>query len=217
MLNQLINRVGKLQKKLLIIINFLALTFITAAQNTSTDTAAFKKDFEDLLRKYGIKSKGYQINVTSINQKGGQTALIINNNYFSDTLTAKNNFGFWIDTINNQKILICGPNKGVWITPFFAMDSIKYKTRAYDPGIGLVTSIHGIYATIDNKEYSLAAVASNNSCSRMFPMKIYLSALTAEDFFLFGDLQDPLKTYLYTKGEVWYFGDEGDGQKKGIH
>ena len=25
------------------------------------------------------------------------------------------------------------------------------------------------------------------------------------------------KTYLYHKGNVWYFGDEGDGQKKGIH
>ncbi len=176
----------------------------------------FKRDFEKLLKRYGIKSTTYQINVNSINQKGGQTALIINNNYFGDSLTGKNNFGFWIDTSNNQKVLICGPLKGVWTTPFFAMDSTKFK-RAYDPGIGVTTNIHGIFATIDNKEYRLAAIASNNSCSQMFPMKIYLSALASEDFILFGDLQDPLKTYLYKKGEVSYFGDEEDGQKKGIH
>lgn len=209
---------GKTQKKVLAISMLLLLTFsVTGQIQKNTDTAAFKTDFENLLKKYGINSKVYQINVTSINQNGGQTALVINNNYFLDSLNGKNNFGFSIDTTHNQKILICGPLKGVWTTPFFAMDSTRYKSGAYDPGIGVVSSILGIYATIDNKEHNLAAVASNNSCSQMFPMKIYLSALAIEDFFIFGDLQDASKTYLYRKGEVRYFGDEGDGQKKGIH
>lgn len=218
MLHQIIRLGVKQRKKLLItIVNLFLFISISYAQKSVTDTLAFKKDFELLLKKYGIKSSGYLINVTSINQKGGQTAFVINNNYFGDTtLTGKNNFGFSIDSVDNQRILFCGPLKGTWITPFVAMDSAKFRNGAYDPGIGLITSISGISATVDGKEYSLMAIASNNSCSQMFPMRIYLAALSSDDFIIFGDLHDPLKTYIYKKGEVWYFGDEGDGQKKGI-
>lgn len=35
------------------------------------------------MTKYGLKNVGYQINVQSDNQRGGQTAFIINNNYFT--------------------------------------------------------------------------------------------------------------------------------------
>lgn len=76
--------------KLLIILTITSLLLLSSfnllAQNISKqDSAAFKKDFEQLLKKYGFKSKGYSVNITSINQKGGQTAFIINNNYLGDT------------------------------------------------------------------------------------------------------------------------------------
>src|SRR5205085_1936295 len=79
-------KVDKQQMKSLIIsIPLLLFCYISFSQTKVSDTVAFKKDFEQLLKKYGIVSKGYSINVTSINQKGGQTAFVITNNYLGDT------------------------------------------------------------------------------------------------------------------------------------
>jgi hypothetical protein len=43
------------------------------------DSVNFKNDLEKLLAKYGLKTMGYQINVQSNNQSGGQTAFTITN------------------------------------------------------------------------------------------------------------------------------------------
>jgi hypothetical protein len=85
MLHQLINQVGRRQKKLLITISsVLIFSFTTYSQVLSKeDSINFKKDLEKLLTKYGLQTAGYQINVQSNNQRGGQTAFIITNNYFS--------------------------------------------------------------------------------------------------------------------------------------
>jgi len=51
------------------------------------DSVNFKKDLERLLQKYGLQSAGYQINVQSNSQRGGQTAFTItNNNYVTYNL-----------------------------------------------------------------------------------------------------------------------------------
>lgn len=75
--------VVKLGSILLIISSFFFFPKSVLSQIKHTDTAAFKKEFEQLLKKYNIDSKRYSINVTSINQKGGQTALVITNNYIN--------------------------------------------------------------------------------------------------------------------------------------
>jgi hypothetical protein len=76
-----------------------------STQTHPTDTLSFKKDFEKLLSKYGIKSKGYFINVTSVNQSGGQTALVITNNYYGDSVLDATNILFTISNKGTQKIL----------------------------------------------------------------------------------------------------------------
>lgn len=75
----------KLPKKLLIIkISLFLFSFASNSQILSKqDSINFKNDLEKLLTKYGLKDVGYQINVQSNNQRGGQTAFIINNNYFT--------------------------------------------------------------------------------------------------------------------------------------
>jgi hypothetical protein len=76
--------VGKLQKKLLIItISFFLFSFNIHSQVfPRQDSINFKNDLEKLLSKYGLQSAGYQINVQSNNQRGGQTAFTITNNNY---------------------------------------------------------------------------------------------------------------------------------------
>jgi hypothetical protein len=121
----------RLQIKLLIISIFLSLA--SHSQNI-TDTSSLKKDFEKLLKKYGIKNTGYMISVNSINQKGGQTALVINNNYFGDTLSEKNNIFYFFDTIGSKVSLYVAPNKGIWTSPFVLTDTTKVNQNVYDFG-----------------------------------------------------------------------------------
>jgi hypothetical protein len=83
MLHQTINQVVKQQKKLLIITSsFLLFSFCSYSQILSKqDSISFKNELEKLLTKYGLQTAGYQINVQSKDQRGGQTAFSINNNY----------------------------------------------------------------------------------------------------------------------------------------
>lgn len=88
----------KPQKKLLtIIISFFFLSLTTHAQILSKqDSISFKKDLEKLLTKYGLQTAGYQINVQSDNQRGGQTAFTItNNNYVT------NNYGIIVRKLSD--------------------------------------------------------------------------------------------------------------------
>jgi len=63
-------------KSLLIIGAFLA-SFVSYSQ----DTASLRKEISGLLKKYGFSNAGFELKVNSNNQKGGQTAFVINNNY----------------------------------------------------------------------------------------------------------------------------------------
>jgi predicted RNA binding protein YcfA (HicA-like mRNA interferase family) len=42
------------------------------------------KEIDSVLAKYGLKSKGFKIDVVSINQSGGQNAFSITNNYYGN-------------------------------------------------------------------------------------------------------------------------------------
>jgi hypothetical protein len=201
MLSHIVKRVVKLQIKLLIINSVIFCSISSSAQKI-TDTTGFKKDFEQLLKRYGINSKGYLINVTSINQKGGQTALVITNNYFRDTVLNETNFEFQIDTQGNQKTLIVFPKTGIWTSPFVLADSIKANRRFFDPGIGVVTSISGIEVLFEGKTYSMIGAAQSTPCSKRFPIYIYLNPDDPDEIFLLGDFQDSNKSYLFHKGKV---------------
>lgn len=80
---------GRRQKKLLITISsVLIFSFATYSQVLSKDDSiSFKKDLEKLLTKYGLQTAGYQINVQSSNQRGGQTAFTITNNNYNTYIT----------------------------------------------------------------------------------------------------------------------------------
>lgn len=193
-----------------IIINSLVF-FISISANCQeriADSTAFRNDFEKLLKKYGFETKSYIVNVQSVGQKGGQTAFVINNNFYGDTLSEEFNISYEIITEGSQKILYAAPKKGVWITPFVCMDSLKWRSNVYNPGIGVVVGLSNLTAKVEKKLYHIGGVGSNNSCSSVFTMVMYLSQTDPNEFLMFGDLQDPLKTYLYYKGKViWFVGD----------
>ena len=202
MLNLLIKKAAKQQIKLIIISLLCCCWGIPRAQIKSQDTLSFKRDFENLLAKYGIINKGYLINVTSINQSGGQTALVITNNYYKDTLLDGNNFIFKLSKEGSREFLTVSPKKGIWISPYVVSDSLSPNSDFFDPGIGVSSYIHGLQVTIENKVYTLSGRGSSHACSKLFPITIYLNKNDPKQFFIFGDLQDQNKHYLYNKGQV---------------
>lgn len=78
MSNLKIKKAVKLLVLLLIINLLLLLSFSSYSQ---TDTAKLRKELYALLKKYGLKDASFLLKVESLNQKGGQTAFEINNNY----------------------------------------------------------------------------------------------------------------------------------------
>jgi hypothetical protein len=62
----------------LIIISVLFLPICTFSQ---VDTAKLRKEINTILKKYGLSEAAFQLKVSSTNQKGGQTAFVINNYY----------------------------------------------------------------------------------------------------------------------------------------
>ena len=96
-------------KSIIISIIFSVIFEDSFSQSKAIDTVAFKVDFEKLLLKYGVKSAGYNF-VISQHQTGGQTAFVINNKYYVDSLTnklilSKLNAAFLEATFNNLEQL----------------------------------------------------------------------------------------------------------------
>jgi hypothetical protein len=86
MLRPLINKVVKLQVRLLITISgfLFSSSVYCQKQNQFPDSVKLKREIDSVLAKYGLKSKGFAINVISLSQKGGQTAYSITNNYYGE-------------------------------------------------------------------------------------------------------------------------------------
>lgn len=104
-INLLNSQVCRQQKKFLVItICFFFFTFTTRSQILSKqDSINFKKDLEKLLTRYGLQTAGYQINVQSNNQRGGQTAFTITNNSY-----VTNNYGIiprTLSDVDKQRLL----------------------------------------------------------------------------------------------------------------
>lgn len=202
MLSHLINEAGKLPIRLSIISFFLLFAVANSySQSKATDTAAFKKEFEKLLLKYGITGKGYAINVTSINQAGGQTAFMISNNYYHDSVLDATNFEFSI----KDDILTVYPKRGIWTSAFASTDSLKANRRFIDPGVGVSASIHGTSIIIDGKIIPCAGIIRSSPCSKRFPMEIKMLKDDPDQFYIFGDMQEDNKIYLYHNGKVIWF------------
>lgn len=133
MLNQKTKKAVRLLAQLIILISSAILPASACLAQKNIDSAKFKKEILQVLKKYGIKDTLFEIKVSSINQKGGQTALLINNyngkviNFYSgdiyinpdpkprivtadDINLIKKTFGFkskiniWYSTANQESI-----------------------------------------------------------------------------------------------------------------
>lgn len=214
MLLQIIKQVARLQIRLIIIINLLLLISVSSfSQKAQPDTVAFKKEFEKLLEKYGLSNKSYMINVNSNNQKGGQTAFIINNNFYGDTATEKNNLTYGFDTVDNHVTLIVSPLKGPWINPFVFADSSD-SHNYYEVGAGFVSFARPHFVWVVDKWRSVAGPITHQSVSNNWPLFIKLKDNDPNQYFIFGDFLDPNKTFLFYKGKIQYWGTFTEEQIK---
>lgn len=144
-----IKRAGRLA--LLLIINSL---FINSAlcqkAKSPLDSVALQKELDVVLAKYGLKSKGFAVNVVSLNQKGGQTAYSITNNYYQNvTVTQQPTLTEWdrqfymrhIDqlvkdsAITSKEIIITmgnGSNSGQYVKQLQEF----LKSKGYETNVG---------------------------------------------------------------------------------
>lgn len=82
---QILNRVKRPESRLLWM---LLLTLIISTRSYSQgkpatlDSTTLQKELDSILAKHGLKSKGFNITVISVNQAGGQTAYSITNNWY---------------------------------------------------------------------------------------------------------------------------------------
>lgn len=201
MLLQLIKKVVKPLGILLIISCFYNNSFGQKARK-NIDSISLKKEIDSLLAKYGLKSKGFAINVVSLNQGGGQTAYSITNNFYGDSVRAATNFGF--DTVmeNGVKYLYVYPKKGTWQSPFVGYDSVL-NDISFDPGIGVSSSTRESLLFKNPNDGSIHKtmwIFKSGVCSRTLPLRIGI--LKPSTFVIFGDYADLEKIYFYQKGKV---------------
>jgi len=208
---QIISRVDRLLTKSTIITSFFVCLFNYSF--SQTDTLAFKKDFEKLLNKYGLSNKSYMINVNSTNQKGGQTAFIINNNFYGDTTSEKNNIFYVFDTVDSHVTLIVAPLKGTWINPFvFSDSSDNHGYLKIGPGFSSYARNHPVWVV--DKWRFVAGPITQHAISYYWPLYIKLKVKDPNQYFIFGDFIDPNKTFLYYNGQIRYWGTFTEEQYK---
>jgi hypothetical protein len=202
MSHPLIRKAVKLLAVLLIISFFCNSSF---AQTPKTlDSVSLKKELDAVLAKYGLKTKGFAVNVISVNQKGGQTAYTITNNYYGDTTKIEANYGFDSVIHDGIKYIYVYPKKGVWQSPFIGLDSARTEDYIYDVGVGLGVIMHGLSFTPseDSSYRNMLLFFRQGNCSKTLPMKVGLR--NKNGFFLFGDFAESNKVYFYFKGQIFY-------------
>ncbi|MDF2192570.1 hypothetical protein [Paraflavitalea sp. CAU 1676] len=201
MLHRLIRKGGK-PLGILLIISTLCNTSFCQKQSAHIDSVSLKKEIDSVLARYGLKSKGFVINVISLNQKGGQTAYSITNNFYGDTVRSEKNYGFDTLTEAGVKYLYVYLRRGTWQSPFVGYDSLL-NDISFDPGIGVSATSHSSilfnnpnYGTLHKTMWTF----SSHVCSRTLPLKI--GPLKPGAFVIFGDYADPEKIYFYQNGKV---------------
>ncbi|UEG49264.1 hypothetical protein LK994_11540 [Ferruginibacter lapsinanis] len=211
MLPQSIKVVGKLQKILIIIVSF----FLSCISNSQSQTLSpkdsinFKKDFENLLSKYKIDNSAYQINVQSNNQKGGQTAFIINNNYYGDPSIIPDsiNYTYSVTLENGKLILNVSPRGQTWEKPLIGYDTLYKRTKNKVNYLSAQSSSYYASLPIDKIKTSLYSWIFDLPCTNKKSIKIDISE-NPNQFIYFGDANNTKKRYLYRNGKVvWYWGD----------
>lgn len=173
------------------------------SQNKKIDTTVLKKEIDAVLAKYGLKSKGFAINVISNNQKGGQTAYLITNNYYGDTTTERNNISYSFDTTDKKITLVVSPLKGTWISPFLLTDSSD-EHEYFQTRNGFYSSTESIVWIVD-RWCNTKTIITPYPVSKFLPFYLQLKD-DPNQYFVFGDFTDLNKTFLYYKGKIRYWG-----------
>ena len=76
-------KIKRAVKLLALSIIIISLGINPACSFSQVDTAKLRKEINGILKKYGLNDASFQLKVSSNNQKGGQTAFVINNYYVS--------------------------------------------------------------------------------------------------------------------------------------
>jgi hypothetical protein len=190
---------------ILLISNALLLLSINSfAQKklTRLDSITLKRDLDRVLAKYGLKSKGFSINVTSINQKGGQTAYSITNNYnyYRDLNYVPDSVNFIYEVYNrgSQRFFSVYPKYGIWNVPLFMHDSTK-PYNAFLTGTMFDVPPRDFFNM--GIKHILFGRKGGFPISKTSKLIVQMTD-DPEEFFVFGDFSDPEKTYVYLKGRV---------------
>lgn len=146
------------------------------------------------------------ISVKSNNQHGGQTAFIINNNYYGDTLAYQENVDYKIRKIGKDSVLSIWPKKGVWASPFVLTDSsVNMKNRVHISHMTLTFPVTDYDMITDGKKIVLRGSTYSNPSSVTQPINVVLTS-KKEEFFIIGDMAEyTTKAFVYHQGKVTYF------------
>ncbi|MDQ2720695.1 MAG: hypothetical protein M3Z26_13180 [Bacteroidota bacterium] len=159
-----------------------------------------KKEIDSILAKHGLKSKGFSINVISVNQQGGQTAYSITNNYYNDPNYISDSINYTIRTVikDSVKYIYFYPKKGVWTNPFIFYESVAgTKTTSLQ---GMIKMMNLTF-TFGNLKVPFMGISSESPCSANSP--IYIILKRNENILIaFGDYSSNTKSYLYEGGVV---------------
>lgn len=181
-----------------------------------SDSAELKKELLDVLKRRGYNS--FQININSYNQKGGQTAFSITNNYFDPNFCPdSSNYELRIDYENSKFVI--NPKKGMW-SELFVICPDSFWTNSHTllkdcndnmeisaVGTGVVS--HG------GRTYQCVVKAlSGAGCSYGRPYCIPLSLKTG--FFIFGECpkcNNHEKWYVYDNGKIYWYNSRNNPTK----
>lgn len=193
----------------------LLLILINSTNAQSFDSVNFKKDLNKLLNKYGIKFPSYQL-VVSNNQKGGQTAFIITNNYYTNPNYVPDSINFEYKRIINDgqdTLLDVFPISGKWDNPFIVCQSELFDNDTppawiYAPGVGMSTSGTSNWDfTINDTVFKMTKLTiTYPTASKERPLRIAYKFIKKNPlFFIVGDDTDKNKWYIWTSAGWFHY------------
>jgi hypothetical protein len=196
----MVKRADKLLIKLLIISSILYPSQYSFSQKIPyNDSVSLKREIDSVLKKHGLKSRGFAINVISLNQNGGQTAYSITNNYFSDPnyIPDEMNYLIKIEMKEGKRFLSMSPKYGTWTAPYILYDTTMGQRNVLRSGFSETLSFK---MTFNGKLYDMTGMKSTSPCSPNEPMFINLN--DKDNFIVFGDFSYVGRSYIYSNGKV---------------
>jgi len=164
------------------------------------DSSQLRREIDSVLAKHGLKSKGFAINVVSINQSGGQTAYSITNNYFSDPnyIPDSINYEFQIKNEGDKITYYFYPKRGSWQSPFIAYDS-SIKNISI-PISGFHTPL-SLSLNMGDKSIGLIGDQIGFVCTKLNPIFVTLNKKDNQ-ILVFGDYGYNQRYYQFINGKV---------------